>query len=153
MTQGKLSKALKAYQQSADVFGKLAQLEQGNPEWQRDLAVVDDKIGNVLLSQGDLAAALKAYSGGLDIRQRLAKVDPGNADWQYDLGVSRERIGDVLIAQGDLAGALQSYEGKRRSSRISPKPIRTMRRGSVICPSLIPRSETPKLPKASSTTR
>ena len=44
-------------------------LEQdpGNTEWQRDLSVSHNKVGDVLAAQGDTAAALTAYRAGLDI--------------------------------------------------------------------------------------
>jgi tetratricopeptide (TPR) repeat protein len=75
----------------------------------RDLAVSQQRIGDVHVSQGDLAGALKSYCESQTICERLAESDPGNADWQFDLSVSYVKIGDVQIAQGDLVSAVKSY--------------------------------------------
>jgi hypothetical protein len=67
----------------------------GDPGWQRDLSVADDKIGDVLVAQGNLSEALKSYRDGLAIADRLAKAGPGNAQWQSDLVVSLVKLGDA----------------------------------------------------------
>ncbi len=82
---------------------------RANTEWQRDLSVSHDKIGDVLRSQGDGEGALKAYRTGLAIRETLAQRDPANTEWQRDLSVSHNKIGDVLVSQGDGEGALKAY--------------------------------------------
>jgi len=90
-------------------FQQLVAADPGNVEWQRDLSVSQDRVGNVLLALGDLAGALVSYRDSLAVRQRLVAADPGNTEWQQYLGVSHNKVGDVLIAQGDLVGALISY--------------------------------------------
>src|SRR2546421_571272 len=60
-----------------------------NTEWQRDLSVSHNGIGDVLVAQGDRAGALAAYRAGLEIRETLARRDPGNTEWQRDLSVSQ----------------------------------------------------------------
>jgi hypothetical protein len=57
----------------------------GNTEWQLELAVSYEKIGNVQVEQGDLPAALKSHQDGLAIMDRLTKAHPGIAGWQHDL--------------------------------------------------------------------
>ena len=47
---------------------KLAQADAANTEWQRDLSVSHDRIGDVKPAQGDLQAALDAYTAALGIR-------------------------------------------------------------------------------------
>ena len=88
---------------------RLAAQDPGQADWQRDLSVSYNKIGDVLLAQGDAPGALAAYRDALAIRERLAAQDPGQADWQRDLSVSYNKIGDVLLAQGDAPGALAAY--------------------------------------------
>jgi hypothetical protein len=60
--------------------------------WQRDLSVSYNRIGDVQRAQGDLPSALSSYKQGLEIAQKLAARDPANTDWQRDLSVSYERI-------------------------------------------------------------
>jgi len=87
----------------------LVHRDPDNSQWQRDLAVSHNKIGDTLLSQGDQPEALTAYRASLAIRETLAHRDPGNSQWQRDLSVSHDRIGDVLMSQGNLPGALTAY--------------------------------------------
>src|SRR5262249_40679187 len=93
-----------------------------NAEWQHDLSVSYDKVGDVLMVQAEepdqldddtcsaLPMALRAYRSSLAIRERLAQADPGNAAWQRELSVSHDRIRDVKVVPGDLAGALNLYQ-------------------------------------------
>ena len=76
--QGDRDGALTAYRAALAIAETLARRDPGNTEWQRDLSVSHDKIGDVLLSQGDLDGALAAYRAALAIRETLARRDPGN---------------------------------------------------------------------------
>ena len=88
----------------------LAGRDPNNAEWQRDLSVSYNKVGDVRAARGDRDGALKAYEDGLGIRKALAEHDPKNAQWQRDLSVSYEKIGDISAARGDRDGALKAYE-------------------------------------------
>ena len=105
-------------------FESLARADPGNSDWQRDLSVSHNKVGNVLRSQGNLPAALESYRASLAIADRLARVDPGNAVWQHDVSVAQEKIGDVLMEQGNLPAALESYRASLaiadRLARVDP---------------------------------
>jgi eukaryotic-like serine/threonine-protein kinase len=104
-TAGALAAAVQARQIMADLLAS----NPGSTDFQRELSVSFDRIGNVQVAQGDLTGALKSYRDSLAIRERLAQSNPGNAGWQGDLSVSYNKVGDVQLAQGDLAGALKSY--------------------------------------------
>jgi tetratricopeptide (TPR) repeat protein len=106
---GDTAGALTAAEQSRQIIAELVAGNSGNTQWQHDLSVSCEKIGNVQEAQGDLAGALMSYRNSLAIRERLAKSDPGNARWQRELSVSYGWIGNVQVEQGDLAGALTSY--------------------------------------------
>jgi hypothetical protein len=88
----------------------LAQRDPANTQWQRDLSLSQDRIGDVLVAQGDGPGALAAYQAGLVIAEDLAQRDPANTQWQRDLSLSQDRIGDVLVRQGDGPGALAAYQ-------------------------------------------
>ena len=109
-TAGNLAAALTSYQTSRSIAERL---DPGNAGRQRDLAVSQERIGDVLVAQGNLPEALKSFRDGLAIAERLAKTDPGNAGWQFDLGISNERLGGVFMAQGNLAEGLKSYQAKQ----------------------------------------
>ena len=95
VAQGDLAAALTSYQTALAIRDRLAEADPGNAEWQHDLSLSHERIGDVRRAQGDLAAALTSYQTAHAIRDRLAKADPGNAGWQRDLAVSHIKIGEV----------------------------------------------------------
>ena len=111
--RGDLEGALKAYQDSLAIREKLAAQDAGNAEWQRDLSVSFNKIGDVQRARGDLEGALKAYQDSLAIREKLAAQDAGNADWQRDLIVSNVKLAEVA----EVAGGSDGQDGPALSGR------------------------------------
>ncbi|MCP4308093.1 MAG: tetratricopeptide repeat protein, partial [bacterium] len=81
-----------------------------NTEWQRDVSVSLNRIGDVRLRAGDAAGAVAAYEQGLAIARRLAETDSDNTGWQRVVSISLDRIGDVKLRAGDAAGAVAAYE-------------------------------------------
>jgi tetratricopeptide (TPR) repeat protein len=79
-------------------------------DWQRNVSVAHQLIGDVLRDQKDFAGALSEYRADLAIAARLAATAPANKRWQHDLSVSHERIGDLLRKQEDFAGAADAYQ-------------------------------------------
>ena len=79
--------------------------DPSNTQWQRDLAVPYDRLGDVAVAQGKLVDAARAYSDGLLIAKKLVAGDPSNTDWQRDLTVSYIKLGDVAVARGKLDDA------------------------------------------------
>ena len=111
-----------------------AAADPANTEWQRDLSVSHNKLGDVAIAAGDLAAARTAYQACQDIAARLAAADPANTEWQRDLSVSHNFLGDVAVAAGDLAAARTAYQayqdimvtaGRRRprQHRMAARPV------------------------------
>jgi tetratricopeptide (TPR) repeat protein len=85
---GNLPRAIAEIRQAVEILQQLAQQDPSNTQWQRDLSISHDKIGDMLAAQGNGAEALVAYQRSLAIRERLAQQDPTNAEWQTDLVVS-----------------------------------------------------------------
>ena len=132
--QGKLDEALKAYRDGLAIRERLAAADRSNAEWQRDLSVSYDKVGDVLVAQGKLDEALKAYRDGLAIRERLAAADRSNTQWQRDLSISYNKVGDVLVAQGKLDEALKAYrDGLAIAERLAAADPQQYASGSAIC--------------------
>ena len=111
------------------ILAALAEKDPGNADWQRDLEISHNKVGDVLKDQGDLAAALDEYRANLDICQRLAEKDPNNAGWQRDLFVSYTRIGLVANRKNDLLAALDAFKKAEKialhMNEISPTAARS----------------------------
>jgi hypothetical protein len=74
-----------------------------NSEWQRDLSVSLEKLGNLAVAQGDLPAALRYFIQSKTIRERLAASDAANAAWQRDLAVSHFKLHQFAQMSGDKA--------------------------------------------------
>ncbi len=98
------------YEEAHRIAQRLTNADPKNTQWQRDLSVSHDRIGNVLVSQGDLPAALTAYRASLSIAEVLAKRDGGNTQWQRDLYVSYWRLADLAEKQKATKEALTYWK-------------------------------------------
>ncbi|MFM7394786.1 MAG: hypothetical protein ACKO22_10590, partial [Cyanobium sp.] len=87
--------SLAAYQAGLTLRKGLVNLDLGNTQWQRDLSISHEKIGDVLAAQGDGPGSLAAYQESLTIREGLAKGDPTNMQWQVDVAVSCAKLGSL----------------------------------------------------------
>jgi tetratricopeptide (TPR) repeat protein len=76
----------------------------------RDRAVAESELGDVLEATGDLAGARKRFEENLKIAEQMAQADPANAHAQRDLSISFNRLGKVLDKAGDLRGARARLE-------------------------------------------
>jgi tetratricopeptide (TPR) repeat protein len=101
--------ALAAYREAQTIREALAAHDPANTLWQRDLSVIQVKIGDVLCTRDDGPGALAVYHESLAIRKALAARDPTNTQWQHDLSVSYDRIGDLLHTRGEGSDALSAY--------------------------------------------
>ncbi|MGB7989338.1 MAG: hypothetical protein WCF44_08070, partial [Candidatus Methylophosphatis roskildensis] len=110
VAQGDGPGALAAYRKGLAIRESLAARDPANTEWQRDLSVSHDRIGDVLVAQGDGPGALAAYRKGLAIAEALAVRDPANAEWQCDLIVSNVKLAEATGDESFLKTALQIAE-------------------------------------------
>ena len=92
LAQGDLGGARASYERSRKIAEKLAAGDPTNAEWQRDLSVSLEKLGNVQLTQGDLATARREFTAALVIAERLTKLDPTNATWRNDAARLRDQL-------------------------------------------------------------
>src|SRR5205823_2634946 len=84
---------------------KLAAADPKNAEWQRDLSVSYNKLGDVAVAAGKLDEGRTAFERGLAIAQKLAAADPTNAEWQRDLAISHVKLIGVARQRRDRADA------------------------------------------------
>jgi tetratricopeptide (TPR) repeat protein len=82
---GKLDDARGFYDQDLAVAKALAAKDPSNTDWQRDLSVSFEKLGDVAVSAGKLDDARGFYDQDLAVAKALAAKDPSNAEWQMDL--------------------------------------------------------------------
>ena len=107
---GLTHEALAVTQQVAQALEKRTKAEPNRADYQRDLSVPYEKMGNLLraLGQGDEARGY--YQKSFAIRERLAAAEPNRADYQRDLLVSYNKLGDLLRALGQGDEAQGYYE-------------------------------------------
>ncbi|MER5261560.1 CHAT domain-containing protein [Actinosynnema sp. NPDC002837] len=63
-----------------------------NAQYQRDLSVSHNKLGNLAIARGDTTTAEHHYNAALAIREHLATTDPDNAQYRKDLEVTQGAI-------------------------------------------------------------
>jgi tetratricopeptide (TPR) repeat protein len=93
-----------------DITEHRAAADPGNAEYQRDLSVSHEKLGDLAIATGDTTTATQHYQASLTIAERLTAADLGNAEYQRGLSISHNKLGDLAIATGDTTTATQHYQ-------------------------------------------
>ncbi|MDF1735453.1 MAG: hypothetical protein P1U37_09230 [Minwuia sp.] len=75
-----------------DRAGAQVERDPENTEWQRDLSISHDRVGDIRVATGDREGARKAFEAGMRIHEALARRDPENTEWQRDLIVSHVKL-------------------------------------------------------------
>ncbi|MBI5542248.1 MAG: tetratricopeptide repeat-containing protein, partial [Deltaproteobacteria bacterium] len=87
----------------------LAAADPSNTEWQRDLSVSLNKVGEALSAQGDLPGALASFKKSAE---RLAAADSSNSVWQHDLWGSYARMAKTA----KRAGATDAHSWQKKAN-------------------------------------
>ena len=66
-----------------------------NIEWQRDISVGLERLGNIKSNTGDKQGALSAYEEMLSIDRRDADADPQNLQREREVMFSLNKVGDM----------------------------------------------------------
>ncbi len=74
---------------------------------QRNLAVINRRLGTAFLKKGDTTKSLFYYRKALVIMEKHAVADPNNI--KGNLSLSYAKIGDVLTQTNDTNGAMKNY--------------------------------------------
>jgi tetratricopeptide (TPR) repeat protein len=109
LIQGDTDSALDAAEHSRDIMLGLVAENAANVQWQRELSLSYNRIGEALSKANRRVDALKAFRDAFDIRRSLADQAPDNAELQRDVAVSYERIGDEFLVGGKIDEAESSY--------------------------------------------
>ncbi|MGE0645457.1 MAG: DUF4062 domain-containing protein [Nitrospira sp.] len=117
--------AWQEYEEAHRLAQHLTARDPANTEWQRDLSVSQNKIGDVLVAQGDGPGALTSFRKGLAIREGLAARDPANAQWQVDVAVSCAKLGTYTGLAGSerrsyLQRGLKIQQDLSNTNRLAP---------------------------------
>jgi len=122
LSQGDRHGALAAYRADLAIAETLARRDPANTDWQRDLSISHNKIGDVVRSQGDRDGALAAYRAALAIAETLARRDPANTEGQRDLIVSYVKVAEAepTAARAQLSRALDIARTLQSEGRLAP---------------------------------
>jgi tetratricopeptide (TPR) repeat protein len=105
-----IAAALAVAQRYQAIMAALTAANPGNLEWQYQLSLSHNRLGDVLALAARYQEALEEYSKSLVIRQKLVTADAGNARWQEALATAHAKIGDMLRELGKRVEALDAYD-------------------------------------------
>jgi predicted Zn-dependent protease len=93
--QGKLADAARAYGDGLAIARTLAARDPNNAQWQRDLAVSYNKLGNVAERHGKTAESIEFRKQAIDMLMRIeargVELSPSDRHWLEQL---RQKVGD-----------------------------------------------------------
>ena len=100
------------------MLGAVADLEPGQRQWQRDLAVARSALADVLLAQADVAGAAAVHTSALDVLQALAGPSPADTgDPARPAGGLGQGRPAAPAAAAIAAAALAAHASCRRDRR------------------------------------
>ena len=133
-----MSGALRAYESMQRIFLRLSAQDPVNAEWQYNLSLGHEKIGDARLALRDVSGARRAYEAGKELSDRLVATDSGNATWQRGLVVSHAKLSLVAREAG------QHDEERQHLLRCRDVLQEMRQRGMYIDPSMASLSEDPE---------
>lgn len=101
------SQALREALRHAD---RVAQADEQNVEWQRDLAVLRARQADIAALSGQTEEARRWREGSLEDRRRLLARDAGSPRLRRDVGVALVALGDMFFREANLAQARSHYD-------------------------------------------
>ena len=103
--------------------------EPDRADYQRDLSISYNKLGDLLQVVGQGEAARQYYQQALEITQQLVAAEPDRADYQWDLVVSLLRMAAVEPDNSTehRTRALAILRDLHATDRLFPEQERQMR--------------------------
>lgn len=90
------------YETAAQRLVALAPPDEPNVTWQLDLAIAEQRLGDVLLQQKNYSEALEKYEKYEQGTTDALKRDPEEGDWLRYLANSHIEIGDIHFAKSEF---------------------------------------------------
>ena len=109
LAMGNTAKALRRYAGLLERHQKLAAGEPDRADYQRELSVSYERVGDMYRALGHGEEARVAFAAALAVRKKLVTAEPGRADYQRDLSVSYNKMGDLYGALGQGEQARAAY--------------------------------------------
>jgi tetratricopeptide (TPR) repeat protein len=108
--RGHLDEALATYRQARTIAESRDKADLANLGWQYDLAISNERIGDLLMALGDYGEALKSYQAQQEVLSRMANGDPDHADRKSDPAVPDIKARNAPVGQDRLAEVLASQQ-------------------------------------------
>jgi non-specific serine/threonine protein kinase/serine/threonine-protein kinase len=102
--------ALAQLERSADTFEKALRTHPTNGVFQRNLAIAQSNIADVLTALKRPADALARQRRALAAFEALAAADPANVTARNNVAIGFSKIAEMMDATGDSAGAVREFE-------------------------------------------
>jgi len=110
LASGNAQAALDRNREMVELAEQMVASDPSNKQWQRDLAVLELRVGDAQVKLGHRDEAIALFQRSLATRRRLLDLDPMNLERQHDVAVAAERIGEQALDRGELATARDSFE-------------------------------------------
>ena len=119
---GFTSHAVERYQALLGLYQERVGAEPDRADYQRDLSVSYERMGDLYRALGQGEQARAAYQQSLEIRERLAQAEPDRADYQRDLVVSLVKVAQAEAGDREelLTRALSILNGLKSEGRLAP---------------------------------
>ena len=100
--------------------------KQGNAEWQRDLAISNERIGDLYAQQGDNASSRKAFENALQAYEVLTKRNPDDVQSQLFSVVPLWRLSKLDPARKAdyLQSALSILKPLEKSNQLDARRVK-----------------------------
>ena len=120
---GFTERALDRYEALRKAHERRAQAEPDRADYQRDLSVSYNKVGDLYSALGQGEKAREAYLKALAIAERLAQAEPDRADYQVDLAISLHRVGTAgeLLERKHIKRALEVLLRLKEEGHLAPE--------------------------------
>ena len=121
--QGNLTQALKSFRDSLAIMERLAQADPNNAGWQRDLAISNERLGNIYIERKETDEAKAAFERALAIYNKLTVRFPDNAVVLVSSTVPLMRLGELYGPEGAayLRKALVILKQLDETGRLEPR--------------------------------
>ena len=104
------------YQRTAVATKVPPQIDGSNTEWQWNLSLSLERIGDVKIALGDGISALAAYEESLAIQRALVELDESKTQWQERVALTIEKINDLKCANEETC----ANDGQEKASWSKP---------------------------------
>ncbi|HQZ17073.1 MAG TPA: protein kinase [Vicinamibacteria bacterium] len=107
---GEMRGAEQAFEQAAVIFQATLKADPKRPGAQRDVSLVNKRLGAIAAKEGRVASANEHYERALAADRALVARDPASFQSRYDLSVSHVELGGVKSRNRDPRGAREQYQ-------------------------------------------